>query len=553
MRTPGAILDGRVATCLDTSLLFAAALEQAGLNPLLILTPGHAFAGLWLQPVEFATLLTDEAAALRRRIDLSELIVFETTLATHASPPDSALRRKPPCGTSPRTPARWRSTFAAPACRRSGRSASTASHARPPAARRRRRRRSRRPPSSAFDVEVVEETRSAPERIALWQRKLLNLTTSNRLLNVPETGKIVRLVCPDPAALEDRLAAGGKVKIVPMPDVAAGGRDERLYEAQNHENLREELARLALSRGELLSTLEKAASRPPSIDLYRKARSDLEEGGANTLFLVLGALKWKKSATDPRAYRAPLVLMPVVLQRKSALSGVVMTQHEDEPRFNLTLLELLRQDFELAIPALEGALPTDGSGIDLPCVLTSCGGPSATSPVRGHREVMLGTFSFAKYLMWKDLARPLRAAQGEPRRPPSHRTRRSAATIGDEGFPPIPATSTQRYEPSRGSSPLCRPTLATGGGRRLGKAGKTSCSTVRPAPGSRRPSPTSSPIISPSGGGFSSSPKSAPPSTSCSGASKNGLGAFCLELHSAKATSSPSSSSSIAPGRRATP
>ncbi|MEA2740683.1 MAG: hypothetical protein QOH05_3990 [Acetobacteraceae bacterium] len=48
IRTPSQILDGRVATCLDTALLFAAALEQSSLNPLLVLTEGHAFVGVWL-------------------------------------------------------------------------------------------------------------------------------------------------------------------------------------------------------------------------------------------------------------------------------------------------------------------------------------------------------------------------------------------------------------------------------------------------------------------------------------------------------------------------
>ncbi len=52
VRTPGAILEGRLATCLDTALLFAAALEQAGLNALIVMTKGHAFAGVWLQPME---------------------------------------------------------------------------------------------------------------------------------------------------------------------------------------------------------------------------------------------------------------------------------------------------------------------------------------------------------------------------------------------------------------------------------------------------------------------------------------------------------------------
>ena len=43
VRTPSQILGGRIATCLDTALLFAAALEQANLNSLIVLTEGHAF------------------------------------------------------------------------------------------------------------------------------------------------------------------------------------------------------------------------------------------------------------------------------------------------------------------------------------------------------------------------------------------------------------------------------------------------------------------------------------------------------------------------------
>ena len=42
------------------------------------------------------------------------------------------------------------------------------------------------------------------------------------------------------------------------------------------------------------------------------------------LFLALGFLKWKKHAGDSRLYRAPLVLLPVRLERRSALSGVTI-------------------------------------------------------------------------------------------------------------------------------------------------------------------------------------------------------------------------------------
>ncbi|WP_395674619.1 DUF3320 domain-containing protein [Inquilinus sp.] len=408
VRTPGAILDGQVATCLDTALLFAAALEQAGLNPLIILTRGHAFAGVWLQPVEFSALIIDEAAALRRRIDLKDLLVFETTLATQATPPSfsqaerTALRQLAEDAAAPFELAidirRARMQKIRPL------SLVGPVAAQPPEAGPVAEALEAAPVLPGFDVEVAEAPTTAAGRIALWQRKLLNLTTSNRLLNLPEGGKVVRLQCPEPGSLEDRLAAGGKVRIVAMPDLAAGGRDEKLFEAQTNENLRDQYAQAAMERGEVLSLLDKETLDTTLVDLYRKARSDMAEGGANTLFLALGFLKWKKAAADPRSFRAPLILLPVRLERKSALSGVIMTQHEDEPRFNLTLLELLRQDFEFTIPALDGPLPNDERGVDVAGIWTTV--RRAVRDLPGFEvteELVLGTFSFAKYLMWKDL------------------------------------------------------------------------------------------------------------------------------------------------------
>jgi very-short-patch-repair endonuclease len=410
VRTPSAILDGRVATCLDTALLFAATMEQAGLNPLVVVTKGHAFAGCWLQPVEFSSLITDEAAALRRRIDLQDLVVFETTLATQANPASfsqavkAAQRLLAEDAPDPFDTAvdirRARMQRIRPLSLAGAGSALNPEPDRVHFA----EALEAAPALPAFDVEVTEEATTAADRVGLWQRKLLNLTTSNRLLHVPDGSKVVRLLCPEPAALEDRLALGSKVKIVALPELTAAGRDERIYEAQTNENLRDQYARTALLRGEVLSIAEKDKLEATLIDLYRKAKTDLEEGGANTLFLVLGFLKWKKSPTDTRTYRAPLVLLPVRLERKSALSGVTMLQHEDEPRFNLTLLELLRQDFELRIPTLEGPLPTDENGIDVGAVWTAV--RRAVRDIPGFevtQEVVLGTFSFAKYLMWKDL------------------------------------------------------------------------------------------------------------------------------------------------------
>ncbi|MEV1262283.1 hypothetical protein ABZR07_32330, partial [Pseudomonas aeruginosa] len=79
VRSPSHILESGLATCFDLSLLFCAALEQAGLNPLLIFTRGHAFSGFWLKAEEFSNSTVDDITALRKRMKLNELKLFETT------------------------------------------------------------------------------------------------------------------------------------------------------------------------------------------------------------------------------------------------------------------------------------------------------------------------------------------------------------------------------------------------------------------------------------------------------------------------------------------
>lgn len=408
IRPPSVVLEHGIATCLDTALLFAAALEQAGLNALLVMTKGHAFVGVWLQPQEFSQLLTDEASAVRKRLDLKEMVVFETTLATQAPAPgfsQAIVAAERQLDDEQFIMAidvhRARMQKIRPLALLSAVTVTDDTAAdTPPAA----EALEEAPALPGFDVEINDNDEGPAGKLTLWQRKLLDLTTRNRLLHLPDSAKGVRLLCPDPAALEDLLSGGGRIRVLPVPDLKTSGRDEALYEQQNNESLVDEVARQALARGEVLASLEKVKLEATLIDLFRKARSDLEEGGANTLFLAIGFLKWKKSADDPKTYSAPLILLPVKLERKSALSGVTLGLLDEEPRFNLTLLELLRHDFELAIPGLEGDLPSDDSGIDVAGIWNTV--RRAVRDVPGFEvstELVLGTFSFAKYLMWKDL------------------------------------------------------------------------------------------------------------------------------------------------------
>jgi len=85
-RPPERVLEQRLATCLDSTLLFAAAIEAIGLNAVIILRDGHCFVGGWTRDAKFPTVVTQIPSEVRKAVKAHELTVFETTLVTLQPP-----------------------------------------------------------------------------------------------------------------------------------------------------------------------------------------------------------------------------------------------------------------------------------------------------------------------------------------------------------------------------------------------------------------------------------------------------------------------------------
>ncbi|CBL46089.1 Hypothetical protein HDN1F_25060 [gamma proteobacterium HdN1] len=258
------------------------------------------------------------------------------------------------------------------------------------------------------DLEAVIDNRSSEAalnrgRTEQWQRKLLDLTLRNPLLNMRSSKTNIPLIAPNVGLLEDLLSEGKALSIEAAP-LRPINPDNELDTPPIQPELDEQIALTALQRGKIFAPIEPTALESALLELYRKARNDLEEGGANTLFLAIGILHWQRPDSREKTCRAPLILIPVNITRQSVRSGIKLTLSDDEPRFNTTLLEMLRQDFGLTIQGLDGPLPTDESGTAIAQVLDQI--RSEVRDIAGfevRNDTILGTFSFAKYLMWKDL------------------------------------------------------------------------------------------------------------------------------------------------------
>ena len=442
IRGPSRITGEGLATCLDSTLFLAAAFEAAGLNPVVLFSQGHAWVGVWIVKKDFGHVTEPDIVAVRKAVQAHEFVPIETTLLTKrpAIGFDQAVdegRRRLAENRDPEFVmavdiARSRAARIRPlaSARVAGPSEPDANDVAAPAA---------LPPLPAFGLlpgDITEEEPETPlDRIERWQRKLLDLSLRNRLLNYRDSKQTLPLRCPSVAALEDELAAGKKFRGFSLNDNDPFG--NRTVSPEDAQRIEEEVIRDAFEHKQIIVPLTGQEMNNRLLTLYRRARSDMQEGGTNTLFLAAGFLRWKKTEGDTRTYRAPLVLIPVKLERRSAQSPFRITHHEDDVRINSTLLEFLKRDFDLRIPELEGELPRDHSGIDLPLIFEIM--RRKVRDIAGFEvveELALSTFSFAKYLMWKDLVD--RSDQLRHNRLVKHLIDGSVETYGEaEGKAPI--------------------------------------------------------------------------------------------------------------------
>lgn len=413
IRLPSDIIAQRFGTCLDLSLLFSACCEQAGLNPLVMMHEGHAYAGCWLEARTLPDPSSDDIQHIRK-LSTDELITaYECTSVTGGSPGtlrDAEMAARPHLqGGKPfRLALDVRQSRAAgikpmPILGQRADSAQSGLGNQPI------------PDLGLGDREFAEPLENLPQppaeagtRVDKWKSRLLDLSLRNRLLNFRETSSTVCLLSPSPQDVECKLATGRELSLRPKPKIM-GDEDPRsatVYSQQQHADAKRDHLVEEINAGYLHTHLDEPEHGRRLTKIFRSARNAIEENGSNTLFAAIGLLEWRETEQSDRTHRAPLLLVPVELKRRSAGEGFSLRRMDEETLLNVTLLEKLRQDFQMEIPRLDPPpLRKDQDGVDVEQVLRIF--REAVRDVRGWEikdEIWLGQFSFTKFLLYKDLA-----------------------------------------------------------------------------------------------------------------------------------------------------
>jgi superfamily I DNA and/or RNA helicase/very-short-patch-repair endonuclease len=412
VRLADSVMAQKLGTCLDMALLYASCLEAIGLNALIIITQGHAFAGAWLVPETFPDPTIDDVSLLTKRTaeGIYDITLVETTCMNmgHSSDFDDAVKkanrkltdgnsfilaidvkRARHSGIRP-IPQRilhgqvWEVEEKETDIQRS------AVHATPQSI-------------NPYDLSG-NETQAVITKQLLWERRLLDLSLRNNLLNIRITKNTLQLIPANLSCLEDALADGEEFRILHRPaDWESPAMDFGIYSSIPESDPMVGFINSELSQKRLRFYLPENDLGKALTHLYRSSRTSIEENGANTLYLALGLLKWYETPSSERPRYAPILLLPVEIIRKSAAKGYVIRSREEETMMNITLLEMLRQNFGIAISGLD-PLPTDESGVNVKLIYSII-----RNSIKNQRkwdveeQAILGIFSFNKFIMWNDI------------------------------------------------------------------------------------------------------------------------------------------------------
>jgi very-short-patch-repair endonuclease len=252
---------------------------------------------------------------------------------------------------------------------------------------------------------TILESDPVRPRLEAARRDLLDLGLRNALLNYrPLKSRGVDVVDELPAEIFRLLVVEGKTLVFqPAPEATQASLlptaadsnldvdDADLPAAMPAERHTDKRLQTPCSPDELRNRL---------LNTYYAARTAIEEQGVNILFLALGMLEWYESDASQEPRRAPLLLVPVELQRQDARDRFHLAYTGEDVGDNLSLTEKLLVEFGVRMPELP-----EVEDLNADAYFVSVAAAVASYP-RWRVDagaIALGFFSFGKFLMYHDL------------------------------------------------------------------------------------------------------------------------------------------------------
>ena len=395
------ILTERTASALELSLFACACLESLGLHPVLVFGEKEITCGVWLYDSCFIDTVSDDTARLGAYIedginnvscfDIAD--VFSDKNAAYSTS-EAHFKQKLSLGVYDRyvdvRRCRISKILPLPLRAKSVKGFEVLSE------------EDMSPDSAPKELREMQKLSIDDEQTKdkQWERRLLDLSMKNTLLNFSPTKGVAHILSASADDTLDVMEEKGEMVLGSATAEAAEIAKRKVYFNSAKEAKRlKELIDLENRSGILRTYLDETALSETVTRLVKRNKEADEESGTKILYLALGFLKWYSREDGEERY-APLVLQPVQIKKSKGGGGYAVALLDEEVSVNSTLLEYLKQEFNIDIRGLEGAV----QGLKISEILAMIRVEIVN--MRNWEvfdDCYLAAFSFARYQMWNDL------------------------------------------------------------------------------------------------------------------------------------------------------
>lgn len=413
VRLPFEVLTGKQGTCLDLSLLFLSCIEAMGLNGGLVLVHGHAFACVFLENINFRTSpFNDAIRALDSCENNNDLIFvncvdfcagndisFELSILNGKSLVKDAFEDEFFQIIDIKN-ARSLDYLPLPIKYEVGKITVDLKVLEQNEIRLKKK-------EQLNGKETVQLTDAELSRFDIWEKKLLDLSKRNELIDfkINRNGQQIMTFDSDEGvnlqALFDAFSTRtGYYNILPS-----------IFQANNPSviespDMVEDAYQIMVDQfsKKNLMIMKRAINPIASFRFFdRERRRAFEESGSNILYLVLGFIEWFETDRSKKPIYSPVILVPIDLKRNSKDSYSIIGRGEPA-FFNISIFELFRQEFKMNFDdILVNDLLSDDD-VKINAILNTVNEKlKKIKRARIVKAAAINIFKFSKSVMWQNI------------------------------------------------------------------------------------------------------------------------------------------------------
>ena len=414
IRLPHDVLVHKQGTCLDLAIMFASCLESMGLNPFVALISGHAFAGVFLSEIKLPTAVFNDASKIleMNSEEENEVLLFECTsinAGNKASFEESCAIGKQQVLSAVCNPI---TGLADPAFEVIDISRARTNGFLPlpisyddvdritvdyEVAEQNKTRLARK--SYDYKGDKIELTEAELNKFDVWEKKLLDLSKRNQLVNYKTTGRGLQLYYYDLNDLYNAFKENGKrYSVSPY-----GGTDNMVFELPEATQDRYNELKDDFNNGRI-GLIFRTQAQTASLKFFEKERKkSFEETGSNIFYLAIGFVRYFETSRSLQPCYAPIILVPVDLIKHSKDSYSICGR-EEPPFLNISIFEFFRQEYGMNFDDLLTMDLLGGEEVDVDSILNTVSEKlKKLERASIVRTAALNIFNFSKAVMWSDV------------------------------------------------------------------------------------------------------------------------------------------------------